>query len=109
MERTRLPSTIGLRPELKQKMAPGDHEASAIHFGCDGCPAAVRFVSRLMSRERLIELMDQETDVPRAFVYDRLESMGQATPCETDEETREPVCLHEQVLQGIPSRLHADS
>lgn len=100
-----LPSPNLLRQELEQKLAPGSHDPSVVQFGCEGCPTVHRFVASWLSVTKLVIMMDSEVDVPRCFVSGGFEAMGKAQACETDPETEEPICQHENALRTVISRV----
>lgn len=100
------PSLESLRAELQEGPVPGTHEPSVVQFGCEGCQNAHRFVAGWLSSTRLIDMMDSESDLPRAFVIGNLAGVGKASPCEIDSEADEFECPRGESLRTVISRVN---
>jgi len=105
MTRMHPPNPESLRAELRnENLPPGSFEPSVVQFGCDGCPNGHRFVASWLPATHLVEMVDREEGVPRAFVAGNLSAIGGAKTCPTDDTTGEAFCQHSDTLRTVIAR-----
>lgn len=102
MKRMSPPDPEVLRTEIYDT-PDGRYEACAVQFGCNGCTYGHRAVLNWLSRDKLVEMLDSEEGVPRAFVIGKLGGIGAAQTCEVSE-TGEILCVHEEALSTVIQR-----